>query len=117
MFLSDQSEVRFVNERGGLERVIPALMPQIADGSAPEFAVDERQQVIARLDIAEGPRPQQTTHPIGGFSHSSGSAVPTVMLLRLSVDQHDIAIFPGSIEYDPLPRGRHVDGAHGSVAH
>ena len=57
--VADQSDERLVDERRRLKGVIAAFPPKIGAGAAPELAIDERHQVVARLYIPASPRPKQ----------------------------------------------------------
>ena len=56
--LSCQPEVRFVDQRGGLQRVVRPFAAKVRRGSPSQFTVDEREQAVARLKISATPRPQ-----------------------------------------------------------
>ena len=74
----DQSNEGFVDEGGGLQRVIVTLATHLETGEATEFLVDDRHQLVERGTIAPPPGEQQFGHvwtgPIGrrrGFCHRS----------------------------------------------
>jgi hypothetical protein len=56
--LTQEAEVGFVNQGGGLKRVIPTLARQVGGGSPAEMLVDKGHERIASLRIAAGPRAQ-----------------------------------------------------------
>jgi len=63
--LPDEAEIRFVDECGGLKRVILAFLPQVAGGLSPQLAVDERQEGVACLSVAPSPGPKEVAHLTG----------------------------------------------------
>jgi len=63
--LPDEPEVYLVDERRRLECVIDAFAPKIRRGGPPELPVDERQQIVASLQIAMPPRPEQSADVTG----------------------------------------------------
>jgi hypothetical protein len=58
--LSDQPDVRFVDERGGLQCVIGTLAAQRRFREAVQLAVDDRHQRIERSGLAVVPGLEQT---------------------------------------------------------
>jgi hypothetical protein len=58
----DQSNEGFVDERGCLQRVIVTLATHLETGEAPQFLVDDRNQLIERGPIAPPPGEQQLGH-------------------------------------------------------
>jgi hypothetical protein len=44
--LGRQTQIRLVDERGRLERVVLAFAPQLGRGTFPQRSVDERQQIV-----------------------------------------------------------------------
>jgi len=56
--LPDQPEVRFVDQCGGLQRVVRPLAAEVRHGAPSQFPVDEREQIVARLKVSVTPRPQ-----------------------------------------------------------
>ena len=56
-----QADVGLVHERRRLQRVIAALAPQIGGGPLAKLLVDERHQILARLQIASPPCLEQLT--------------------------------------------------------
>jgi hypothetical protein len=57
--LPHQPQVRLVDQRRGLEGVVRPLASQIRAGSSPQFTVDHRYQIVARLQVTTAPRTQQ----------------------------------------------------------
>jgi len=57
--LFDKTQVRLVDERGGLEGVTVPLTVQLTRSDATQLAVDERQQAIERGPIASTPIVEQ----------------------------------------------------------
>ena len=60
--LPDQLEVDLVHERGRLKGVSGGFVTQEARGLLSQLAIDERQQIIACLQVALAPRAQQSAH-------------------------------------------------------
>ena len=56
--LSCQPEVRFVDQCGGLQRVIRPFAAKIRPRSPSQFPVDQREQVVPRFKVSVTPRPQ-----------------------------------------------------------
>jgi hypothetical protein len=48
-----------VDEVGGVQRVVVALVPQVAVGQPPQFFIDERHQMLKCLCIPIAPLQQQ----------------------------------------------------------
>ena len=55
----DHTEIRFVNERGGLQRVVGALALQIPAREGPQLLVNQRHQLLRHAFIAFTPVDQQ----------------------------------------------------------
>ena len=53
--LIDEPEIRLVNQRGRLERVVDPFFPKLARGDAAHLRVDERQQLVKRTAVAATP--------------------------------------------------------------
>ena len=53
--LPHEPHERLVNQRRGLQRVVGPFAAQIRAGPSLQFAVDDRHQVVARLQIAAAP--------------------------------------------------------------
>jgi hypothetical protein len=49
LFLFHHAQVRFMDERGRLQRVTGILVAHITPGHLPQFVVDERHQFVERL--------------------------------------------------------------------
>ena len=65
MALIDEMEVGLVNQRRRLQRVRPTL-PAHAGGRTPaQFTVDERYQLLTRVEVTFAPRLKQRGH-VGG---------------------------------------------------
>jgi len=60
--LTEEPEIGFMDQCRRLERVVRALAAKVRGRSASKFAINERQQLIARLKIAPPPGLQQSTH-------------------------------------------------------
>ena len=63
--LSDRPQKRFVHQRRGFERVVPALLSQVTGGAASQLAIHERHEIVARLDVATAPGAEEIA---GGVS-------------------------------------------------
>jgi hypothetical protein len=50
-----QAEIGLVDDRGGFERVVPALPAELSPRNALELFVDQRQDLRLGLAIARGP--------------------------------------------------------------
>jgi hypothetical protein len=48
-----QPHVSFVDERSGLQRVVPGLAPQVCLRDAAQFVIDEWNEIIEGLPVAE----------------------------------------------------------------
>ncbi len=67
--LAGEPEVCLVDQRGGLQRVVRPLAAKIRGGSPSQFPVDEREQVVARLEISAAPRAQEVADGVGRLRH------------------------------------------------
>jgi hypothetical protein len=56
--LTGESEVRFVDQRGGLQRMVRPFMAKVRRGSPSQFTIDQWEQAVARLEISATPRAQ-----------------------------------------------------------
>ena len=70
LVLTDQPDVRLVDQRGRLECVVATLVPQVGSGSPAKLAIYERQQVFARSRVSLTPRSEQIAHAAGRGRHS-----------------------------------------------
>ena len=57
--LAGQAHERLVDQRRRLQRVIHALVPQVAGGAVPQLVVDQRHQLVAGAHVTAGPGLQQ----------------------------------------------------------
>jgi hypothetical protein len=55
----DEFEVRLVHQRGGLQRVSGALVPQVVSCDAPQGAINVRRQPLQRVSVSLGPGAKQ----------------------------------------------------------
>lgn len=53
------ARVDFMHQGGGLKGVVGSFAPQLGRSNAPQFSIDQREQVIERLSIAAGELLQQ----------------------------------------------------------
>ncbi len=60
--LVDESKVRLVDQRGGLQHVPGAFVPKSGGGPAAQFLVDDRDELVARGKIASAPRVEEFRH-------------------------------------------------------
>jgi hypothetical protein len=60
LFVGDQTEVRLVHERRGLQQMIGALRPHVVRGKAPQLLVDDGQQPVESGLVPCAPLGQQT---------------------------------------------------------
>lgn len=58
ILLIDETQIGFIDERGGLQCVSDALFPQVVPGQPAQLAVNERHQLIKRLLVASTPSDQ-----------------------------------------------------------
>jgi hypothetical protein len=65
--LPREPQVGFMNQRRRLKGVILPLLPEVRAGSSPKLAVNQRDQIIARLDVSPSPGLQQPTN-VAGFA-------------------------------------------------
>jgi hypothetical protein len=57
--LVDQSQVGFVDERGWLQRVFPALTPQMVRGAATQLLIHEGHEPVSCTQVAIAPGAEQ----------------------------------------------------------
>jgi hypothetical protein len=67
--LTDQPEIHLVNQGGRLQRVVPTLVAKIATRSPSELSIDERQEVVTRLEVTPTPGPNKVAGRAGPLSH------------------------------------------------
>jgi hypothetical protein len=63
--LIDEPQVRLMNERGRLQRVIPPLASEIGCRTAVQLVVDYRHQPVSRGEVAVIPCTKQRRHVPG----------------------------------------------------
>ena len=68
----DQPQIRLVNERGRLERVVAPLPTQIACGAHPQISMDQLEEIVACLNVPACPRAKQERSRAGISSHLIG---------------------------------------------
>ena len=57
--VADQAQQGLVDERRRLKGVVAPFPSKIGAGATPEFAINQRHQVVARLQIPASPGPKQ----------------------------------------------------------
>jgi hypothetical protein len=67
--LTDQPEIRLMDQSGRLQRVIPTLVAQVAGRPPPELSIDQRQQIVPRLEVSPAPGPNEIADRAGPISH------------------------------------------------
>src|SRR5262245_38915150 len=71
--LVDQTQIRFVDQRGWRERVIQTLVAQIQRCAPAQFCVDDHHQIVARAKVATRPRSKQAGDQAGLFTPHRGA--------------------------------------------
>ena len=56
LFFAGQAQVGLVDEGGGLQGVIGALLAQVISGQAAQFAIDDREQLVEGFTVSLAPR-------------------------------------------------------------
>ena len=70
--LIDQSKIRFVHERRGLQDLIVPFAAEVGRRAAAKLLIHERHEPLARLTIAPAPGAQQCRHvDVGLRPHGS----------------------------------------------
>lgn len=57
---ANEANVRFVDQCGGLQRMLRTLVPHVVPGEASQIAVNQRHQLIERVLVAVAPIAKQT---------------------------------------------------------
>ena len=57
----NEPDVRFVDQRRGLERVVRSLAPHVALGQGVELLVDERNELVEGRFVTVAPRQEQVS--------------------------------------------------------
>ena len=60
--LADQPQVCLVNQRRRLESVVVPLVLKISGRPAPEFLINQGQEIVLRVSVASRPRLKQARH-------------------------------------------------------
>ena len=74
--ISTEPQIRLVDERGRLQRVIRPLAGHVAPGQLPQLVVHERHELIERGRLSLSPCQQQLGRTPGFHGHSSHSTPP-----------------------------------------
>lgn len=75
---AEDPEVRLVDERGRLQRMVPALALQVAPGHAMQFRIDDRQELVGRTSVAGTGAAEQLRDPVGLHAKSLDDRSPNV---------------------------------------
>jgi hypothetical protein len=70
--LRREAAVGLVDEGGGLQGVAAALAAKIGGGAAAQLVVDQRDELVARGEIALAPRLQEARDRLGRGGFRSG---------------------------------------------
>ena len=65
--VADEPQIRFVNERGGLQRVAGPLGRHSLLSTRPELCVDEGEELIGPVARSDGRIGEKASHLIGGI--------------------------------------------------
>jgi len=67
--LTDQPEVRLVDQCCRLQRVVPTLVAKVAGRPPSQLSIDERQQIVPRLEVTPAPGSNEIAGRAGPISH------------------------------------------------
>jgi hypothetical protein len=68
--LSNQAQIRLMNQGRRLQRVARMLLTQVPGGAPSQFLLDQRQEIVTRLDVPSSPRPEEDADRAGSIHHS-----------------------------------------------
>ena len=75
---AEDPEVRLVDERCRLQRVVPALTLQMPPGDAVQFGIDDRQQFVGRAGVSGARAAEQLSDVVGVHTKSLDDSPPNL---------------------------------------
>lgn len=59
-----------MDQRRRLKRVPVTLLAQVPGGPPSQFLIDQRYEIVTRLDVPPSPRSEEVADPAGSIDHS-----------------------------------------------
>jgi hypothetical protein len=67
--LTDQPEIHLMDQCCRLQSVVPTLVAKVGGRSSSELSINERQQIVPRLQVTPPPGPNKIAGGAGSISH------------------------------------------------
>ena len=76
----DEAQVRLVDERRGLQRVVRALVCHVPPRQPLQLVVDQRHQLLERLGLAAAPRKEELCRSVFASTQGLGCQFNTTVM-------------------------------------